>query len=436
MCHTKIVTCSGITPNAFILKNGVTLVVDHVPTVETASVRVLFKVGGRDEVIQHSGISHFLEHVNFKGTQKRTAKEIAEEFDMVGGFLNAYTGYERTVYQAKVLKGDLELGIDMLSDLVQHSVYDPNELDKEKKVVLQEIADYEDSPEDKAFDLFQKQVFQHHQLGWSILGTAESLNSISREDVQEYVRHHYTANNTIIGVSGNIDILQVGECVERYFNNLLPNTTKGLYQKPEYYGGEVCFEKDIEQVHIVLGFIGIAYKDPQYYHYQLLSVIAGGGMSSRLFQEIREKRGLAYSVSAFSSHNSDSGIFGTYAATDASAANEVADVTIQQFHEMASSITEAELKRAKAQVKSSLLMACESTSSRAEKIISDYAIFGRFISLEEIMKQIDAISAIDLQVIVRQLLDSTKVYKPTVAIVGRVKGLQVYDTVLKRIAGG
>ncbi len=428
-------------PNCTILDNGMYIVTDNLPTVESVSIKVLIEVGARDEENSKDGISHCIEHMNFKGTEKRSAKKIAEEFDMIGGYLNAYTSRERTVYCAKVLKDDLGTSIDILADIIQNSTYDSNELQLEKKVILQEIAENNDTPEELIFDLLQEKAFPEQQVGKSILGTVESVQSITSVDIREYVAEHYNYINTVIGVSGNINEDEVVNLISNKFNNLAINNKTLSNERtkiqltnssPNYVGGEVKLVRDLEQIHLLIGFEGVSYYHNDYYDFQIASMVAGGGMSSRLFQEIREKRGLAYSISAFASSYSDFGMWQIYAATSEAEIRELISVIVEQMQELANNVTEEELIRAKAQIKSSLLMSQESTGSRAEKIINNYSVFKRFISMEEILEKIEAVDTNSIQKTISHILSNAKLVKPTVAAIGNVN-FSPYEELIKNI---
>ncbi|CAL7960921.1 Uncharacterized zinc protease RF_0338 [Alphaproteobacteria bacterium] len=429
------------------LNNGMQLIVDCIPHIESVSTKVLFKVGSRNEDHATEGISHCIEHMNFKGTTSRSTQQIAEEIDLVGGHINAYTSRERTIYYTKVLKDDFQLSVDILADITQNSIYDEEELRREKNVILQEIAESLDDPEDLVFDILQQQAFPGHQIGKPIAGTAESVMRIECNSILQYVNKYYTSNNTIIAVSGNVEQRKVIELVDRYFakksQKTIPqqnlnqseqsNNTNNTIFEPKYGGGDVRVAKDIELIHVALAFNGISYYDENYYAQQVASIIIGGGMSSRLFQEIREKRGLAYNISSFLLIHKDCGLSGVYAATAPNTINELISVIIEQLHALTHSVKSEEVQRAKAQIKSSLLMEQESSTSRAEKIVVDYAIFGRFIDINEIIQKIDAIDEYVVQCRIKSMLDNAKVHNPTLSAVGNIKTMCSYDKVLCKL---
>lgn len=383
--------------------NGLRVLTDHMTGIETVSISVLIKTGSRYEEEKYNGISHFLEHMAFKGTNTRTARQIAEEFDMIGGKFNAYTSREKTVYHAKVLKEDWQKALDIIADIIQNSTFDQKELDSERNVILQEIAQTNDAPDDIVFDYFQEVAFPKQPIGRSILGKEGFIKSVTRDDFFRYVGERYGYRNTIISAAGSLDHDKFTEHAFSKFNNLSTQSID-VYEPAFYVGGDTRVKRDLEQVHLVIGFSGLSYVHPNYYDIQVLSMVVGGGMSSRLFQEIREKRGLAYHISAFNSSYSDCGIFGVYSATSEDKVNELLDATASELHDMVTSISEDEVQRAKAQLKASVLMAKESSMARAEKMASNYAVFGRFVPIYEIISKIDAVSTESLRSVMNKIL--------------------------------
>lgn len=411
------------------LPNGLTILFDKMPQVESVSIRILFKVGSRDEKDSIDGISHILEHMFFKGTEVRAAKDIAEEFDMIGGYLNAYTGKERTVYYAKVLKNDLETAVDVLSDIVINSTYDKDELVKELNVICQEISDAEDNPEDVLFEALFKKAFANHQIGKPIAGTHESVNSCTRDDLVKYFSKYCSPNNAFLSISGNFHDDNALQLLSDKFGQW-ENKSAGIdpYTLPEYVGGDIRIKKPIEQAHISLSFNGVSVMDNDYYTHQIAAIIAGGSMSSRLFQEVREKRGLAYSISAFSTNYTDCGLWGMYASTEPKSLNELVNVSIDELKKMTNDISEKELQTAKAQIKASLLMSMESSGSRAEKLVNNISTFGRVISNEEVVNRIEAITINDVQNCIKSILNGVC----TVSAVGQIDSLQSYDKIVSK----
>jgi predicted Zn-dependent peptidase len=412
------------------LKNGLTVLFDYMPQVESATMRILFKVGSRNEKESIDGISHILEHMIFKGTETRSAKDIAEEFDMIGGYLNAYTGKERTVYYGKVLKDDIKTGLDILSDIVINSIYDKGELTKEQNVICQEISDAEDSPEDVLFEALFKKAFERDQIGKPIAGTHDSVLSCTRDDLLKYLSQYYSPTNAFLSIAGNFNEREALDIINEKFGSWDSGSGNiNSDTKPQYIGGDIRIKKPIEQAHIAIAFDGVPITDDNYYLHQISSIIAGGSMSSRLFQEVREKRGLAYSISSFSTNYSDCGIWGIYGSTDAKSLNELVNVSIDELKKMTYSISEKELRTAKAQVKASLLMAMESSSSRSDKLVNNIATFGRIIPNEEVVAKIEAITVEDVQNCMSSILKNIA----TVAAVGQIDTLQDYNSIVDRL---
>jgi predicted Zn-dependent peptidase len=410
------------------LPNKLRVAVDVMKDVETASIAVFVNTGSRNETKANNGISHFLEHMAFKGTKTRSAKQIAEEFDNIGGKINAYTSREKTVYYVKVLKQDAEFAVEFLSDIVQNSVFDKKEVEKERGVILQEIAMTNDTPDDIVYDYFQETAFPKQALGRSILGPESNIKKFQRQDFVDYISSQYNYSNIAVTAAGNVDEKKITAYAKKYFNKLGEENIK----KPEeskYQGGDFRKNKKLEQVNLLLGFQGSSYMDEDYYKYQMLSSILGGGMSSRLFQEVREKRGLAYSVYAFNYANFDSGIFGVYAGTTEDKTNELLDVVCDELIKATKKITDIELKRSLSQLKASLLMSQESTNSRSQKLGGDILAFGRIIPHSEIIRKISEITKADLTKLAAKIITGSK---PSFAAIGKVKNITDYQKISKK----
>lgn len=410
------------------LANGLRIVSETMPHVETATVGVWVDAGARHEDLETNGISHMLEHMAFKGTESRNAREIAEEIEAVGGYLNAYTSREQTTYYARVMKEDVPLGIDILSDILQHSVFDPAEVAREREVILQEIGQAIDTPDDLVFDLWQEAAFPEQPVGRSILGTPERVSSFDSDRIRGYMETHYRAPNMVVAAAGNLKHRELVDLAEEAFGELSFDPAPG-HGPAEYKGGEHRVERELEQVHLVVGFDGVAYDDPDYYAAQVFSTVMGGGMSSRLFQEIREVRGLAYSIYAFSSSFIDSGSFGVYAGTSAGQANELLQVTADELKRAINDITPEEAARARAQIKAGLLMSLESSSARMEQLGRQLLIFGRPIPTAELIQHVEDVDVIALQRFGERLLTSGSA---TLAAVGPVGALHSYDAIMQR----
>ena len=416
-------------PNVHSLKSGLTLITDYIDTVETVSVGMWNKVGARNEHESVNGVAHLLEHMAFKGTKTRSALDIAKEVEMVGGAVNAYTSREVTAYYMKVLKEDIGLSIDIISDILQNSAFDPKELDRERGVILQEIGMYLDTPDDVVFDKWQEVAYPNQPMGRSILGKSDIIKTISRDQVEGFMKSYYRPEKMIFSVSGNFNESQVIELVEKHFQNL-PQGNENHSPVSVYQGGEFRQDKDLEQVNIILGFEGVDFYSDLYYPTAVYSTVLGSGMSSRLFQEIREKRGLVYSISSYTSSFSDSGIFGVYAGTGQKEVMELVPVLCDQLNIDATQFTSEELQRAKAQFKSSLLMGQESTSRRCRSNASKYLMHKRFIPHEEIISEIDKVQLEDLEKARKNILKSNI----TLSSIGPIKDLESLESVKRRFS--
>ena len=400
------------------LKNGLRIGVDEMSNVETVCIAVFVNTGSRNEEISNNGISHFLEHMAFKGTKTRNAQQIAQEFDDIGGRINAYTSRERTVYYVKILKKDVKFATEFLADILQNSTFDKEELEKERGVILQEIAMTNDTPDDIIFDYFQETAYPNQSLGRSILGSEDNVKSFKQSDLQNYIDKQYNNKNIAITASGNIKKEDFIKYVEDSFVNLANNNINQV-ESGIYKGGTFKKEKDLEQTNLILGFKGISYLDDKFYHCQILSSILGGGMSSRLFQEVREKRGLAYSIYAFNYANSDSGSFGIYSATNPAKSNELIKVTLEELNKITNNISDEELDRAKSQLTAGILMSSESNNNRSQKIGSDILIHNRVRPYDEIVKKILDIDKKDVINLAQDIFSSNK----TFSAIGKVKNI-------------
>ena len=413
-----------MTVNITRLSNGLLVATDRMEAVETVSLGVWVGAGTRNERPEVNGIAHMLEHMAFKGTARRSAQAIAEEIEAVGGQINAYTSREQTAYYVKVLAGDTPLAVDILGDILQNSTFEPAELERERTVILQEIGQAKDTPDDIIFDHFQAAAFPDQPMGRSVLGTADIIRHLKRPALFDYLGAEYGAGRMILAAAGRLDHDAIVELAQRAFGNLRGNDATRL-EPALYKGGDMREERDLEQLHIVLGFKGIALDDPDFYPSSALSTLLGGGMSSRLFQEVREKRGLAYSIYAFGASYSDAGIFGVYAGTSENDAKELVSVIAGEMRAVAGKVTTAELARARAQLKASTLMALESTGARCERLAQNLMVYGRIVPVEEIVTKIDAIDEASVERVAARLLTSA----PTVAAVGPLSQLGDYGAI-------
>lgn len=421
-------TTSTTAPQLTTLANGLRILTDPMGSVDSVSLGMWIGAGARHENPETGGVAHLLEHMAFKGTSRRDALAIAEEIEDVGGHLNAYTAREQTAYYAKVLKEDAPLAIDLLGDILQNSRFDADELARERTVVLQEIGQAADTPDDIIFDDFQETAYPDQAIGRPVLGRAEVVAQMDRQAIVDFIAQNYGADRMVFAAAGNIAHQAVVDMVGVAFENL-PAKSRASSQPAIYRGGDHRQEKDLEQAHLIIGFDGVAFDDPDFYALQVFSTIFGGGMSSRLFQEVREKRGLVYSIYSFASSFLDGGIFGIYAGTGPNEVDQLVPVLADEIVKAAGSISAAELARAKAQLKSGLLMSRESTSNRAEQLAQHMLVRGRIASSAEIVAKVDAIDLDAIAEVATRLRRSS----PTVAATGPLAKLEDYETIRARL---
>ncbi|GBQ55034.1 M16 family metallopeptidase [Komagataeibacter swingsii] len=411
------------------LDSGLTIVTERMDRVETVSLGAYVAAGTCNETAPENGVSHFLEHMAFKGTSTRTAVGIAEEIENVGGHINAYTARENTAYYVKLLKENLALGADIIGDILTHSTLAPDELERERGVILQEIGQANDTPDDIVFDHFQETAFPDQPMGRPTLGTEAGIQTMSRATLVNYMNTHYRAGNTIIAAAGNLEHARVVDLVQQHFADL-PTGAVPPQPAVNYVGGAFTRERELDQAHIVLGFPSMPYGDPDYYPALLLSTLLGGGMSSRLFQEIREKRGLVYSVYSFNAPFRQGGLFGIYAGTGEAQVADLVPVTLEELRKVRHTVTDAELARARAQLKSSLLMSLESTGSRCEQLARQLQVFGRLIPTAETVRRIDAVTITDVQRVATRIFSG----RPTLASLGPVSHIPSLDSITGALA--
>ena len=410
-----------------ILPNGLRVAVDEMKDVETVSVGVFVNTGSRNETAQINGISHFLEHMAFKGTKKRSAKQIAEEFEGIGGRINAYTSKEKTVYYAKVLKKHAEFAVEFLADILQNSVFDEVELEKERGVILQEIAMTNDTPDDIVFDYFQEAAYPSQALGRSILGPVANIEKFNQKHFKDYISKQYNCENMAVVAAGNIKEADLVKWSKKYFTKLADNKIKPV-ETAHYKGGDFRKEKKLEQINLVMGFKGTSYLDDDYYASQILAMILGGGMSSRLFQEVRENLGLAYSIYAFNYAHNDSGLFGIYAGTTPEKTNQLITATCEEVKKICEKISNQELERVRVQFEASLLMAKESTSTRMQKLGGDILSHERLISDVEILQKVMAVKKSEVTNLAQKIFTGSN---PTFAAIGKVGKLNSLQQIEK-----
>ncbi len=381
-----------MTVNVTELANGLRIVTHNMPHLETASVGISVNSGARAEMPREHGIAHMLEHMAFKGTPTRTARDIAEQIEAVGGGLNAATSIEHTDYTARVLKDDVPTALEIIADILQNPVFAQEELDKEREVILQEIAAVQDTPDDIVFDMTQEAAFPGQSLGRPILGTAKSVGSISAGDLREFREATYAPEKMVLGAAGAVDHDAIVKQAETIFQSLKANGDRPV-QLARYEGGHKVLGRRFEQCHIVLAFEGLSWRDDDVFVAKIFTVLFGGGMSSRLFQEVREKRGLCYDIHAFDWSFADTGLYGIHAATGAEQTTDLVRVILGEIDKMIEQgPREEEITRAKAQLKSALLMSLESSESRVGQLSRDIQSFGRPLTTEELIERIEDVS--------------------------------------------
>lgn len=385
------------------LSNGLRIVAEQIPSSRSVSIGIWVKTGSRHEHQDHNGVSHLIEHMLFKGTSRYSAKAIAEIFDGIGGNVNAFTSKEYTCYYAKVLDTHLPLAVEVLSDMYLHSLFDQEELRKEINVILEEIAMYEDTPDDYVHDLIAEAAYGTHPLAYPILGTEDVLKSMTSSSIRNYMNRHYHTGNTVVSLAGNINDEGL-ETVERYFNSFSVRGQETDLSAPQFASQLKFHAKSTEQDHLCLALPGLALKDDRLYAMILLNNIIGGGMSSRLFQEIREQQGLAYSVYSYHSAHSDSGMFTIYAGSHPRHTKEVLKLTMDVLEDIVSKgVTEAEVHKGKEQLKGNVILSLESTSSRMNRNGKNELMLGTHQSLDEMIAKIDRITMDQVEDLIKQL---------------------------------
>ncbi|MED3709933.1 pitrilysin family protein [Peribacillus frigoritolerans] len=373
-------------------QNGVRIVLENIPTVRSAAIGVWIKTGSRNETPELNGVSHFLEHMFFKGTTKRNAREIAESFDSIGGQVNAFTSKEYTCYYAKVMDNHASYALEILADMFFNSTFDGEELKKEKNVVYEEIKMYEDTPDDIVHDLLSKAVYENHPLGYPILGTENTLETFNSDTLKKYVHDMYTPDKVVVSIAGNVDEKMIKE-VESYFGSYQGGDDRLELVKPSFHENRITRKKDTEQAHLCLGYNGLEIGNDKTYSLITLNNILGGSMSSRLFQDVREQRGLAYSVYSYHSSYQDSGMVTVYGGTGTNQLDSLYE-TIQETLDTLKrdGITEKELRNSKEQLKGSLMLSLESTNSRMSRNGKNELMLGEHRSLDDIIIKIDEVT--------------------------------------------
>ncbi len=416
--------------NLTTLSNGFRIVSEHMPGLQSASIGVWVLAGARHEAPEQNGIAHFLEHMAFKGTTTRSALQIAEAIEDVGGFINAYTSREVTAYYVRVLKDDVPLALDVIADILRNPVFDAGEIEIERGVILQEIGQALDTPDDIIFDWLQEKAYPDHPLGRTILGPEERVRSFIRADLERFTRQHYAPGQMILSAAGAVDHDALVAEAEKLFGDMAQTT---LIQPPKasFSGGESRHLKELEQAHFALGFESPDYSDPQIYATQIYASLLGGSMSSRLFQEIREKRGLCYSIYAQAGAYADTGMMTIYAGTSGDQLADLAQITVDEMKRAVEDVSSREVERARTQMKAGLLMGLESPSSRAERLARMLQIWGRVPGLDEVVARIDAVTLADVKAQAAQIAHEAPA---AMALYGPVRAAPTLEDLQKRRA--
>ncbi len=377
------------------LKNGLRVVTEKIESVKSISVGIWVKTGSRNETPEMAGVTHFLEHMLFKGTQKRSAYDIALSMESVGGYLNAFTSSEYTCYFARCVNTQIERALDVLSDMVLNPSFPEEEVEKEKKVVIEEMKMYRDSPDDYLFEEYTSKMFDGHELGRPVLGFEETVSSFTRQDLYDYMKDRYKADNLLVSVAGNVNHDEVVRLVEDYFGELpAENITNEDQPITDFDTSKLELTKPIEQTHYILGRRGLNFDHEDKYLLLLANTVLGGGMSSRLHQNVREKHGYCYSIQTFTQSYTDSGIWGVYVGTDKDYVEHVHELVVAELNKISEElIPEKELSEAKSQLKGKLLLSQENTSNRMMRLAKSELYFDRFVTLDELVENIDSVSA-------------------------------------------
>ncbi|WP_299351430.1 pitrilysin family protein [uncultured Shimia sp.] len=412
------------------LPNGFRIVTEHMPGLESASIGIWVNAGGRHERQPQNGIAHFLEHMAFKGTKKRNALEIAEAIEDVGGYINAYTSREVTAYYARILKGDVALALDVIGDIVLNPIFDANEIEIERGVILQEIGQSLDTPDDVIFDWLQERAYPDQPIGRTILGAEDRVRAFGRDDLSAFVAEHYRPDRMILSAAGGVDHDEIVRIATEMFGDMRSGPTLAV-DIARFQGGEYRTEKALEQAHFALGLESPDYCDPEIYTAQIYSTALGGGMSSRLFQEIREKRGLCYSIYAQTGAYADTGMTTIYAGTSGDQIADLAEITIDELKRAAEDMNPSEIARARTQMKAGMLMGLESPSSRAERQARMLAIWDRIPSLSETVERIDGVSDADVRRFAEHM---AVVARPALALYGPIEAAPALERLQERRA--
>lgn len=412
------------------LPNGLRVVSRDMPGLHSAAIGIWVNAGCRDERAEQNDIAHFLEHMAFKGTARRSALEIVESIENVGGYINAYTSRDVTSYYARVLAGDVELALDVISDIVMNPVFDQREIEVERGVILQEIGQALDTPDDVIFDWLQEAAYPDQPMGRTILGPAERVSRFDRADLSGFITEHYGPERMIVAAAGAVDHDRILRQVEAIFGHL-PARKLTTREPARWQGAEARRVKGLEQAHFALAFEGPGYQAPDFYAAQIWTSALGGGMSSRLFQKLREEKGLCYSIFAQSGFHDDTGMVTIYAGTSGEQIADLATLTVDELKRSAEDMTEAEVARARAQLKAGLLMGLESPTGQAERMARSLAIWGRVPDPAEVAERIDAVTVADIRAHAERLIAHAR---PALALYGPVAGAPTREVLAERLA--
>jgi predicted Zn-dependent peptidase len=412
------------------LPNGLMVATERMPEIATATLGVWVGTGSRHEQPHEHGLSHLIEHMAFKGTARRSARQIAEDIENVGGDINAATSVEYTSYTARVLGENVDVALDVLGDILINSAFDGGELAREKGVILQEYAAVEDTPDDLIYDAFMETAFAGQAVGRPILGTPDTIKSFDEATIRAFLAREYTPGKMVLAAAGDVEHARIVDLADRLFG-AMPSVEARQPESGHYTGGERRISRKLEQANLVLGLPGLSFKDPNYYAAHLFAHMLGGGLTSRLWHEVRETRGLAYSIDSFHWPFSDCGLFGIGAGTAGSDVRELMDVTLACMVQATQDISEIELVRAKAQMKVALLTALETPGGRIERVARQLLSWGRVVASEEIVRKVDALEVEHVREAGRRLLQGA----PTVAAIGPIKDLPSLESIASGLRG-
>lgn len=404
------------------LDNGIPLVTECIRNVHSVTLGIWVKVGSRFEPPDKNGLSHFLEHMFFKGTRKRSAREIAVEIDSIGGDLNAFTSRETTTFYVKVLDQHINRGIDLLTDIFLHSTFPEEDIEKEKRIIKEEIKMVEDTPDDYINDLFYQDVWGNRGIGLPVLGRRETVRSFKREDIISHIRRYYGTKDIVIACAGNFNPESLLDSLNKLLGGLRRGSEPEKGETPEFRSSVNIYQKDLSEVHICMGVEGLPQASPERYTLYLINAILGAGVSSRLFQEIREKRGLAYSIYSFIASYIDTGLFGVYAGAARKRVSEVIDLIVKEMKGLKDTIKEEEIQRAKDQIKGNLILGLESTSNRMQNIARQEIYYGRYYSPEELIRSIDGVTLNQVRALAERLMGNNTI---AITLLGPVQPSQL-----------